>query len=81
MYPRLPKISDGRVKTKHHRISTEKRIAVFGLIAMRWAATATCERERLEWLRIALASHNLTLAQQRRFHEAPHHRLDSVHDD
>lgn len=32
MFPRLPKNSDGRVKTKHHRISTEKRIAVFGLI-------------------------------------------------
>ena len=49
--------------------------------AMRWAAKATCERERLEWLRIAFAWYNLTLVQQHRFHEAPHHRFDSVHDD
>jgi hypothetical protein len=27
--------------------------------AMRWAAAATCERERLEWVRIALAWHDL----------------------
>jgi hypothetical protein len=27
--------------------------------AMRWAAAATCERERLEWVRIALAWQDL----------------------
>jgi hypothetical protein len=27
--------------------------------AMRWAVAATCERERLEWVRIALAWHDL----------------------
>jgi len=26
---------------------------------MRWAIAATCERERLEWVRIALAWHDL----------------------
>jgi hypothetical protein len=30
--------------------------------AMRWAVTATCERERLEWVRIALAWHDLAPA-------------------
>ena len=30
--------------------------------AMRWAMAATCERERLEWVRIALAWHDLALA-------------------
>jgi hypothetical protein len=27
--------------------------------AMQWAMAATCERERLEWMRIALAWHDL----------------------
>jgi hypothetical protein len=27
--------------------------------AMRWAAAATCERERLEWVRVALAWQDL----------------------
>ena len=30
--------------------------------ALRWAALATCERERLEWVRIALAWHDLATA-------------------
>ena len=30
--------------------------------ALRWAATATCEHDRLEWLRIALAWHDLVPA-------------------
>jgi hypothetical protein len=30
--------------------------------ALRWAAVATCERERLEWVRIALAWHDLATA-------------------
>ena len=43
--------------------------------AMRWAATATCERERLEWVRIALAWHNLTLVQQH--HKPSQHCFDA----
>jgi hypothetical protein len=30
--------------------------------ALRWAVAATCERERLGWVRIALAWHNLAPA-------------------
>jgi hypothetical protein len=30
--------------------------------AMRWAVTATCERDRLDWVCIALAWHNLAPA-------------------
>jgi hypothetical protein len=30
--------------------------------AMQWAVTATCERDRLDWVRIALAWHGLAPA-------------------
>ena len=33
--------------------------------AMRWAVAATCERERLEWVRVALAWQDLALMKAR----------------
>jgi hypothetical protein len=32
---------------------------------MRWAVAATCERERLEWVRVALAWQDLALMKAR----------------
>jgi hypothetical protein len=51
--------------------------------AMRWAVAATCERERLEWVRIALAWHDLapTCATLLSMGDAPDVAPTRVYDD
>jgi hypothetical protein len=43
-------------------VSTDFDHQAQALAAMRWAATATCERERLGWVRVAFAWHDLAPA-------------------